>query len=63
MEIGKREDLLKKIQALIEDPEKVLEVRMARETIEIFDGLRLIETAPTGRVRIELIVQDKRKGS
>lgn len=59
MVAGKREDLLREIQSILSSPDSIAEIRVARETVEIHDGPYLAEIAPTGRVRIELIVHEK----
>ena len=59
MVVGKREDLLEEIRKIFASPEAIAEIRMARETFELFEGSHLAETALTGRVRVELILHEK----
>lgn len=35
---------------------QLLEIRLERETIEIWDGPEMIEIAPTGKLRVEMII-------
>ena len=62
MVVGKREKLIEEARKILTSPNNAIsEIRIAPETIEIFDGSGLVETALTGRVRIEVVVYEKNK--
>jgi hypothetical protein len=52
---GKTKDILERFRSLLKSDETVvLEFRVEREMVEIYDGPVLLETVPTGIIRAEM---------